>query len=793
MASNDLSTTNTALDVSSVTAVSSEPVLAGTNLAGTDLAGSGADSYIFKFLTEDPRSKEYQVQVATLFDVKVPPPSPDIITLWQRLIPKMVEAAGDDEVPTRQLRLELEDRMGFDKRALRPYKVLIDKMIFEAIDAFNSAIDAEADAKRARECTASISAVMEHHALLTKPSNIRLLMWDHDDRDVQLSVYNAVTARSKLALNRKLTDTELHFQRQQAFASGKLSQPSYASDALDRELDAAAGGYALLSHQPARDALRIDRARTIVQQSSAEACSAFNAHVAPYRLPAPKQPAPVAKPAAAAKSAFATAAKSLPAKRASAATRATQSVQPSPHRPSMERGRMSQFRWNTFDLALFPSPSIVKPKKGAKGHIPYLFLFFSIAAAIRCSSFLATVRMLIAACAVLPFLFCRIVSRPALVDSALMLAGDDEVNDWDARKYPKCRPFMGKKGVQFENFVRDFGAAISSEQDDDNDLEETMLGDDIGGDNYAGPAPNAAATRRRGKRLKSLYSHLYRHVADLRLREMMHASARNDGRAAYLLLATHCRREITDLEMFDLNSEWDSATFVNTVGVSLDTITAFSRYMNGLNARRPADQRKDDDALTLKLLSCFTPDISLPLMHDAHKELRAPAAARSYHSATTGMRDYTAAVQALDEIWRSQFAAGAIKPVPRRGASGPSARVDGAAVAQDGDDTDGVLFAAPDKRITGEQLRREPNCWVCRGFGHRGADCASAKGFRPISECITVLQTILDRAPPSRGGKGKGKGTSRFGKGGGRGRAGTGGRGRFAGHRFRFEEDQSCG
>ena len=82
MASNDLSTTNTALDVSSV---SSEPVLAGTNLAGTDLAGSGADSYIFKFLTEDPRSKEYQVQVTTLFDVKVPPPSPDIITLWIRM------------------------------------------------------------------------------------------------------------------------------------------------------------------------------------------------------------------------------------------------------------------------------------------------------------------------------------------------------------------------------------------------------------------------------------------------------------------------------------------------------------------------------------------------------------------------------------------------------------------------------------------------------------------------------------------------------------------------------------
>ena len=38
-----------------------------------------------------------------------------------------------------------------------------------------------------------------------------------------------------------------------------------------------------------------------------------------------------------------------------------------------------------------PGPSIVKPKKGAKGHIPYLFLFFLITAAINCSSLLATV------------------------------------------------------------------------------------------------------------------------------------------------------------------------------------------------------------------------------------------------------------------------------------------------------------------------------------------------------------------------------------------------------------------
>ena len=36
--------------------------------------------------------------------------------------------------------------------------------------------------------------------------------------------------------------------------------------------------------------------------------------------------------------------------------------------------------------------------------------------------------------------------------------------------------------MPFENFARDFGAAMSAEGDQDSDLEQTMLGEDIGGD-----------------------------------------------------------------------------------------------------------------------------------------------------------------------------------------------------------------------------------------------------------------------------------------------------------------------
>ena len=144
------------------------------------------------------------------------------------------------------------------------------------------------------------------------------------------------------------------------------------------------------------------------------------------------------------------------------------------------------------------------------------------------------------------------------IAGALMLSGDEDVNDWDARKYPRCKPYYGKKGMQWNNFVRDFSISLLDETDADASLKETMLGTDPGGDVYlaGGGAPlGAAAASRRNRRLTRLYAALYRHVADLRLREMMDTDTPDGGRAAYLLLDRHCRRDVTDLEMFDLDKQ----------------------------------------------------------------------------------------------------------------------------------------------------------------------------------------------------------------------------------------------
>lgn len=388
---------------------------------------------------------------------------------------------------------------------------------------------------------------------------------------------------------------------------------------------------------------------------------------------------------------------------------------------------------------------------------------------------------------------------------AIYMMHDSDPNDWDARKYPKARPFGGQKGVPFENFVRDFGAAISAEGDGDSDLEQTMLGEDIGGDvvlaaaaaahaaavaahtaaggaaGGAGPAPvgptppTAAQRARRATRLRTLYSHLYRHITDLRLREIMHMNHNRDGRAAFQMLEAQCRERISDLEMFKLNAEWENASITKSVGIHADSILSFQRFLNGLNARRPVGDRKDDTELTKKLLGCITPAISPTLANDAHKELRAGPAERRFHVAATGHRDFVAACQEIDELWRNQFNNNMITPAAAQRAG---VRPDGARVIGDADDDGAYIVGGgaggTTKRVLSfAEMRGQPICWICRGFGHLAEVCPSAKDvIRPLGHCIDMLRgSIRYNGKGGKGGKGKGKGGRGGYRGGGRGNA----------------------
>jgi len=356
-----------------------------------------------------------------------------------------------------------------------------------------------------------------------------------------------------------------------------------------------------------------------------------------------------------------------------------------------------------------------------------------------------------------------------IIDEALMMSSTD--NDWDARKYPKCKPYFGKRGVEFEKFVRDFGAAIAGDGDDDASLEDTMLGMDPGGDAAGAPVAigGAAAARRRAKRLRDLYAALYRHVPEPRLREMMHATARNDGRAVFRMLEANCRQAIDDLELLQMDGDWNSATILNSVGFNVDSITLFSRHLNGLNALRPAANRKTEDDLTTKFLACVDTNIEATLGHEAKKELRARGGARQFVNAATGTRDFQACVTFFDDLWRSHFRSGDIRPRPRQtAAGGASSRADADVVDDRDADGDAAFLAGGGNRkpsFDRARMSSEANCWNCRGFGHMADACPSEKGFRAISDAAALLSNMI----PNRPGRGRGG----FGRGSfGRGRGG---------------------
>ena len=338
----------------------------------------------------------------------------------------------------------------------------------------------------------------------------------------------------------------------------------------------------------------------------------------------------------------------------------------------------------------------------------------------------------------------------------MMTASSD--SDWDARKYPMSRPYWGKRGVDFENFVRDFGAALAGKGDDDASLEETMYGLDPGGNTAAAPPAIAgmAAARRRTKRLRELYSILYRHVPEPRLREMMHANAANDGRAAFELLEANCRQVIDDLELLQMDADWTAASILNTVGFSMDSITLFSRHLNGLNALRPFGNRKTEDELTTKFLACIDTNIEATMGADAKKELRAQGALRQFVNAAGG-RDYQGCVTFFDDMWRSHFRSGSIRARPRQsGSVDRSARADANVVGED--DEALIVNGARRPPVDRQKMGTETICWNCRGFGHVADDCPSAKGFRAISDAVHLLGNMVPRGKGAfgRGGGGRG-------------------------------------
>jgi hypothetical protein len=143
----------------------------------------------------------------------------------------------------------------------------------------------------------------------------------------------------------------------------------------------------------------------------------------------------------------------------------------------------------------------------------------------------------------------------------------------------------------------------------------------------------------------------------------------------------------------------------------------------------------------------IVPGLSPSMASDAFKELRALAADRRYHDAAAGTRDYDAAIRDLDEMWRSLFHAGAIKPVAlKRGVRAENAAV-GADSDVDGDfDSCCLVGSGPRRVFTAAETRAQRNCRNCFGFRHLMAVCPSASGIRPLATSALRCYAALGMA-----------------------------------------------
>ena len=71
--------------------------------------------------------------------------------------------------------------------------------------------------------------------------------------------------------------------------------------------------------------------------------------------------------------------------------------------------------------------------------------------------------------------------------------------------------------------------------------------------------------------------------------------------------------------------------------------------------------RKDENDLTLRLLHAINGNLNSSMHLDALKEIRTAPNKRYFQNAATGMRDFSGAVQELDEVWHAIFTSGLIR------------------------------------------------------------------------------------------------------------------------------------
>ena len=162
-------------------------------------------------------------------------------------------------------------------------------------------------------------------------------------------------------------------------------------------------------------------------------------------------------------------------------------------------------------------------------------------------------------------------------------------------------PWDGTPGDAYDKFEIRLLNNGSKTDDRGWSLSDHLLGDDEGGPNIGAPAmpvgPPAQllkAQQARRKRQKESYGILAKHVTNKDITEDLQRNHFQDGRAAFLAIRASGQVAVDQLQLRELDKEWDGISILHDIGINENTIGLLVIRIKAVNSKRPANRRKNE-------------------------------------------------------------------------------------------------------------------------------------------------------------------------------------------------------
>ena len=196
----------------------------------------------------------------------------------------------------------------------------------------------------------------------------------------------------------------------------------------------------------------------------------------------------------------------------------------------------------------------------------------------------------------------------------------------------------------------------------------------------------------------------------------------------------------TGLSRLQRASKWDMIT-LRVIGYHPESVVQLKSLIDQTNSERPVAEQYNDDACRIKFLSLI--DTPTALADKAVAEMQAG----TYR--VGGVPDYGATVNGFDELWRTYFTRGDIKPRPGidQGPRLQTNRVDGSKLSLDMNqleiDDSGTVWYDGEQVANAHMMsssgQRVLICWKCCDIGHTKNEGKTKRKYS-VEEAIRILQ-----------------------------------------------------